>query len=469
MKKRDLYWVNQIIAFTLTAFILGIISLFNILQFNASYMDEECEELQVFKRQIEWTITPYLEQKKFSILQKYCNDFINEDVEFRIFDKNKNIIASSNPMNKSELLEKDSKIVHKKYNKFKIYKYAIKDRKIGIVNTINTGKDKYYLELTVSQADVMKSIITAQRNLFIFFTFCIALFIIGLVQVFYKIRNNFNKLEDSVIEVANGNLSTEIEVPELDLLKELTLSIKKMVQRLKTQITRLTQLEEYKSNFLQNITHEIKTPITAINSAIELLETRDSITEEDRECFDIIQFQIKSIDKLVNDILYLSETEVAQTDEYKNFKTFDLNSMLERLISCFNYTDIKINFLQNVHTEIFASSEALATAFSNLITNAIKYSETDKIDIILDKKGNNIELIVKDYGIGIAKEHLNHIFEKFYRIDKNRSRKLGGSGLGLAIVKNIVELHNGTIRVESNEGNGTTFIISIPLKPQVQR
>ena len=464
MKKRDLYWVNQIIAFTLTAFILGIISLFNILQFNASYMDEECEELQVFKRQIEWTITPYLEQKKFSILQKYCNDFINEDVEFRIFDENKNIIASSNPMNKSELLEKDSKIVHKKYNKFKIYKYAIKDRKIGIVNTINTGKDKYYLELTVSQADVMKSIIIAQRNLFIFFTFCIALFIIGLIQVFYKIRNNFNKLEDSVIEVANGNLSTEIEVPQLDLLKELTLSIKKMVQRLKTQITRLTQLEEYKSNFLQNITHEIKTPITAINSAIELLETRNSITEEDRECFDIIQFQIKSIDKLVSDILYLSETEVAQTDEYKNFETFDLTSMLKRLINCFNYTNIKINLIQKEQpVKIYANREALTTAFSNLITNAIRYSETDNIDIILNKKENNIELIVKDYGIGISKNHLSHIFEKFYRIDKNRSRKLGGSGLGLAIVKNIIELHKGTIKVESDEGKGTSFIISLPL------
>ena len=308
----------------------------------------------------------------------------------------------------------------------------------------------------------MKSIIEAQRNLFIFFTLCIALFIVGLVQVFYKIRNNFNKLEDSVIEVANGNLDAEIKIPELDLLTELTISIKKMVQRLKTQITRLTQLEEYKSNFLQNITHEIKTPITAINSAIELIETRNSITDADRECFDIIQFQIKSIDKLVNDILYLAETEVAKTDEYKNFELFDLNSMLERVISCFNYTDIKINFIQNVHTQIFASREAFTTAVSNLITNAIRYSGSDKIDVILDKNENNIELIVKDYGIGIAKEHLNHIFEKFYRIDKNRSRKLGGSGLGLAIVKNIVELHNGTIKVESEEGKGTSFIINVP-------
>ncbi len=143
----------------------------------------------------------------------------------------------------------------------------------------------------------MKSIISAQKNLFIFFSACIALFIIGLIQVFYKLRNTFNKLEDSVIDVANGNLDVEIEIPKLDLLKELTISIKKMVKRLKTQIARLVQLEKYKSDFLQNITHEIKTPVTAINSAIELLEAKNSITETDKECFSIIQHQIKAIDK----------------------------------------------------------------------------------------------------------------------------------------------------------------------------
>lgn len=461
MKKRDLYWVNKIFAFLLITLIFGVLSIYNLLQFNASYMDEELEELPFFKKQIEWVIKPLLEQKEFKMLQEYCNDFKNEAIEFRVFDANKTIVAGSNLQNKTPLLENDSKILHKKYNKWKIYKYAMRDKKIGIVDSIEVGKHKYYLELTVSQADVMKSILDVQINVIVFFAICIIFFIIGLVNVFYTLRNTFNQLEDSVIEVANGNLDTEIEVPKLDLLKELTISIKKMVQRLKTQITRLTQLEEYKSNFLQNITHEIKTPITAINSAIELLETRNTITDADRECFDIIQFQIKSIDKLVNDILYLSETEVAKTDEYKNFETFDLNSMLERLISCFNYTDKKINFIQNAHTEIFASREALAAAVSNLITNAVRYSGSDRIDIILDKNGNNIELVVKDYGIGIAEEHLNQIFEKFYRIDKNRSRKLGGSGLGLAIVKNIVELHNGTIRVESEKGKGTSFIINL--------
>ena len=133
----------------------------------------------------------------------------------------------------------------------------------------------------------MKTILSVQKTLIIFFIICFTIFIFGLINIFHSLRNTFNNLEDSVIQVANGNLDTKIIIPKIDLLKELTLSIKKMVQRLKTQIKRLTQLEEYKSDFLQNITHEIKTPITAINSAIELLEVRNTISDDDKE--EIIQ------------------------------------------------------------------------------------------------------------------------------------------------------------------------------------
>lgn len=94
-----------------------------------------------------------------------------------------------------------------------------------------------------------------------------------------------------------------------------------------------------------------------------------------------------------------------------------------------------------------------------MLSNAIRYSGSDKIDVTLAKDGNIAELSVLDYGVGIADEHLSHLFERFYRVDKNRSRKLGGSGLGLAIVKNIVELHGGTISVESTLGKGTKFLM----------
>ena len=129
-------------------------------------------------------------------------------------------------------------------------------------------------------------------------------------------------------------------------------------------------------------------------------------------------------------------------------------------------SDIKINFISEKLVEIYGDEELLSVAISNLIYNAIKYSETDIIDVILNKNDKHIELTIKDYGIGIAKQHLNHIFERFYRIDKTRSRALGGTGLGLAIVKNIIELHSAEIKVTSELNKGTGFTITF--KERVQ-
>ncbi len=279
----------------------------------------------------------------------------------------------------------------------------------------------------------------------------------AFIHIFHRLRVSFNKLEDSVIEIVNGNLDKEIDIPNESLLIEITLSIKKMTERLKNQIIRLKQLEEYKSDFFQNVSHEIKTPITAINSAIELLQTKNSIKNTDKECFDIIQFQTQSINKLVNDILCLSEIDLEKTGEKKSFKQFNLNQMIRNTINYLMTKDVQIIFIENCIADISADEELLATALSNLIINALKYSESDKIDVILLMENNHIVLQVKDYGIGIPEKHLDRIFERFYRVDKNRSRESGGTGLGLSIVKNVVELHNGDITVFSEPNKETCF------------
>lgn len=284
----------------------------------------------------------------------------------------------------------------------------------------------------------------------------------AFIHIFHRLRVSFNKLEDSVIEIVNGNLDKEIDIPNESLLIEITLSIKKMTERLKNQIIRLKQLEEYKSDFFQNVSHEIKTPITAINSAIELLQTKNSIKNTDKECFDIIQFQTQSINKLVNDILCLSEIDLEKTGEKKSFKQFNLNQMIRNTINYLMPKDVQIIFIENCIADISADEELLATALSNLIINALKYSESDKIEVILLMENNHIVLQVKDYGIGIPEKHLDRIFERFYRVDKNRSRESGGTGLGLSIVKNVVELHNGDITVFSEPNKETVFTIILP-------
>lgn len=111
---------------------------------------------------------------------------------------------------------------------------------------------------------------------------------------------------------------------------------------------------------------------------------------------------------------------------------------------------------------LIVEDELMHRAISNLINNAIKYSQSDKIDVILSDNKTTLKIEVKDYGIGIEEKYFERLFEKFFRIDKARSRKTGGTGLGLAIVKNIIELHNGTIHIESELNKGTNFIIELP-------
>ena len=232
-----------------------------------------------------------------------------------------------------------------------------------------------------------------------------------------------------------------------------------MTNKLKNQIERLTQLEKYRSEFVSNITHEIKTPITAINSAVELIEENTETNDLQKECFEIIKTQTSTINNLVGDMLALSEIDLEKTNEHKNFIKFNLNDAVQQAINNVA-VGIDVKFNSNSNIEILGVENLVITAISNLVSNAIRYSGCDNIEVnlIQDK---NIIIEVKDYGIGIEQEHLPRIFERFYRVDKTRSRKNGGTGLGLAIVKHIAELHNWEIEVESEVGKGTSFKIKI--------
>ena len=457
MKKRDLFWLNRILLIFFVGLIFVLVSIYNIVQFNNTYIQEEKKELEIFTKQIEWVIIPLLKQNDIQSLKKYANDFRNNaEFSFRIFDEDKNeIISSYEDLWKKPL--KNDKRVGKKYNIWDLYVESFENKSLEKVSEININNKKYYLELSLSQEFVISTIIKAQKNIIFFFCICLLLLFLGIIHIFYSIRQGFNLLEDSVIQIARGNFNTEIKLPQNGLLKELSLAIMRMTNRLKNQIKRMTQLEEYRKEFVSNMSHEIKTPITAINSAVELIEENSEITDIQKECFDIIKFQTYSINRLVGDILTLSEIDLEKTNEHKNFKVFNLNNAINQAISV---QPKAVVFNKSENIDILGNEELVITMISNLLSNAIKYSGSDKIEVNLinDK---NIIIEVKDYGVGIPAEHLPRIFERFYRVDKTRSRQSGGTGLGLAIVKHIAELHNWGIEVNSEVGKGTNFRIII--------
>jgi len=227
-------------------------------------------------------------------------------------------------------------------------------------------------------------------------------------------------------------------------------------------ITDINRVELMRSQFVANVSHELKTPLTSIKGFAETLKfVKD---EETREKFlDIIDKEAERLSRLINDILVLSNIEsnlIADIDEFEPGLVIEevLNIMRKSAIN----KNIKLEF-QNNNTEcILGDRDKFYQLGLNLIENAIKYSKdtSGQIEVLSYSKDEYYCLRVTDNGIGIPKEDISRIFERFYRVDK--SRKKGGTGLGLAIVKHIVKIFNGEINVKSEIGEGTTFEVKIP-------
>ena len=294
MKKRDLFWINKIIWLFGILAVFILISLYNFIQINHLYLDGEKNEINFYKKQIKLAAMPYLSKNDNSGLKEYCENFKNEnDISFQIFDANKKLIAGTTFNN--NILDPDTHILDRQLSKWEIYKSIIKHQKLSDVSEFDIKNKKYYLELVLLEDDFVSSLIDSQINIIIFFVICL-LFLSGyFVYVFSSIRNSFNNLEDSVVKISNGELDTEVYVSKEGLLREISIAIKQMTLKLKNQILRLRKLEEFRSIFIQDMTHEIKTPIATINSAIELLDTKNSIADSDKECFDIILSQTDNI------------------------------------------------------------------------------------------------------------------------------------------------------------------------------
>lgn len=233
-------------------------------------------------------------------------------------------------------------------------------------------------------------------------------------------------------------------------------------------ITRLRKLENIRKDFVANVSHEIKTPITAIKGFVETLRDGAMQSPQDAERFlGIIQNHVLRLESLVEDLLSLSRIE---EETEKEAIVLEEKPIKEVLMGAIQLCQVRaepkqIRMELSCKEEVIAriNSSLLEQAVVNLLDNAVKYSETGKsIWVEMDTKPQEISIKVRDEGCGIEKQHLERLFERFYRVDKARSRKLGGTGLGLAIVKHIMEVHGGRVSVESQPGRGSTFTLHLP-------
>jgi two-component system phosphate regulon sensor histidine kinase PhoR len=235
-----------------------------------------------------------------------------------------------------------------------------------------------------------------------------------------------------------------------------------------TDVTRLRRLENMRRDFVANVSHEIKTPLTAIKGYVETLYNREVDTPEEMQRFlGIITKHANRLEAIVEDLLSLSRIERDNFRAALDLTAARLGDIFLTAIQVCQKNAAERNIAIHIEAgeDLQATVDAtlLEQAILNLLDNAIKYSaDGSRVEISAENRNGMTAIHIRDYGCGIAKRNLPRLFERFYRVDKARSRQLGGTGLGLAIVKHIVQAHDGEITVDSKLGEGSTFSIYLP-------
>ena len=230
-------------------------------------------------------------------------------------------------------------------------------------------------------------------------------------------------------------------------------------------LTETERVEKTRRDFIANVSHELRTPLTSIQGYTETLLDSTSENGHVREFLEIIRKSATRMSRLTEDLLTLARVESGETrfDVQPTLPGDLLNDAVESFQDLARAQGIELTVEENSHTLVHADREAIHQVFANLIENAMKYAGSGK-RIVLGAcdSGSVVQFYVRDFGPGIAFEHLPRLFERFYRVDKARSRESGGTGLGLAIAKHIVLAHHGAIRAESELNHGSTFYFTLP-------
>lgn len=275
-----------------------------------------------------------------------------------------------------------------------------------------------------------------------------------------KLSSPLLEMEKATRKIAAGDLNTRVSRSSMDEIGTLAAAINDLA----------IELHRYRSNrreFLANISHELQTPITYLEGYTSALRNHLYETEEEKEQYlQIIQLEAGRMSNLVSDLFELSKMEdgkIALVFEEVDLVEVIENALLKTKMNA-QAKGLQLEFNQPYDfPSINADGLRMEQIISNLLENAIRYTESGFIKVKLSSDSTKVRVIVEDTGIGIPQEDIPFLFERFYRVEKSRSREFGGTGLGLAIVKQLVELQGGAITVESQIGKGTCFELAFPI------
>ncbi|MDF2949614.1 MAG: hypothetical protein K0R07_1651 [Sedimentibacter sp.] len=386
------------------------------------------------------------EELNFQSLMNIMHYAFSEDVIIQIRDKNNNISWNSSKFGIMYGLIDEYSNDEENFL-FRSYPFRYNESQVG---TIDVGRPRSI----ISNIEDEKFIIIINS---IFVAASILTLIIAIrssTQISKKFLNPIFKIKENakLIEQGKYKILNDVHTNTFEL-HELSVSVQELAERLNYQ-------ESLRKRMTTDIAHELRTPLAAIQSHIEAFI--DGVWEPNDERLSVIHGEIIRLTKLINE---LSELSIVEENEINlKLSKVDISATLNDIMDSYEpmFLDKNISLNKNIQNDInmMGDIDYLKRIFVNILSNSIKYTnENGSVSVSLEQINDKIRIIVKDTGIGIPKEDLKFIFERFYRSDISRNRHTGGTGIGLTITKALVEAHEGTIKIDSEVGKGSRVII----------
>ncbi len=350
------------------------------------------------------------------------------------------------------------------------YSTTLKQQFIYIARKIDSNPQFQYIRIAQSLKAVTALANDFRRNLFITMTILAALLVGMLIYLKKRIHEPLTELTSVAREIGNGNLQSRAKIQSNDEIGDLTRIMNQMASTLQDDFEQIRKMAKVRTEFLGNVTHELKTPISTISGYLEtLLDGAIFDTKVNKSFLKKSLKNANRLEALVTDLVEISRIESGELK--MNFNKFNIYPLLRTFLDDTfqqnknNNVEIKLE-VPDKELFVFGDENRLEQVVDNLVSNAKRYTDEGYIYIRVKREENEMIFSFQDTGLGIQKESIDRIFERFYRTDKARDRIKGGTGLGLAITKHIVEAHQSHIDVESKEGEGSEFSFRLPINPQ---
>ena len=434
--------INSVII-SLVVCVITLITIVSSISFSSIYEKNEIIELQ---NECSLVIKGY-ELDDISYLESI------EDSSLRVtlIDLEGNVIFD-NQLNESEMEN------HASREEFK----EAKENGYGISKRYSSSllKTFYYVAYKLDN-NIIRVSKVADSTLYILFINLWPLYIVAIVLIICSILLGFLLSKKIVDPINNINLEHPLENNKYKEIEPLLIRIEAQKNELMKENEEVLNASKVRQEFTSNVSHELKTPLHVISGYAELIKEGIVKDSDVKEFGEKIYSEASRMSKLVEDIMKISKLESDKTIEKTQLKLKNIVvAIVDSLMIEADKKNVKFKLSLN-DCSISGNYDSIYSLIFNLVDNAIKYNKTNgKITIKLQEVSNNVVLSVKDTGIGIPKEDLDRIFERFYRVDKSRSKDSGGTGLGLAIVKHSLIVNNATIKVESELKKGSTFTVT---------